>query len=433
LIKNKLVTLGALSGALFQATVAHAGGFSTVFRDEFNGTELDPGEWATRYIYADGTMDHLNDEQQRFTDSDSEHVVKDGALSLVAKALGGGRYASGMIRSRRTFYYGYYEARVMLPTAVGVWPAFWLNSDYDADGRLEWPPEIDVFEYVINGTTEHSDMIHSGVVIGDQNKRGGQWLFRDPAFNQSWTYYKAPQPLNRAWQVVGLLWKPGSVSFFLNGRKLYTRAYQWMYDDEMQAGPAHLLFDLAVGGGWAGLNGVDDPKFPQAFKIDYVRVCQYTPSGTDQLCGNSVYSPTAAASAYSADEGDMPRTRLVSAIGAKSTLAAGSSVTASYVLDAVPTRWLHQLRTTLVDQNGSSVAEVTTAPPVPTNQWRGTQRISQTLAVPKGLAAGTYDVLVSVGSFPSWGERRISLSADESFGVADGKLRYTIGTLQVTK
>ncbi len=431
-MKHKLATFGLVCGALLHVAPARAAGFSLVFSDEFNGTTLDRDKWATRYVYADGTMDHLNDEQQRFTDSGA-HVVKDGALSLIAKALGGGKYASGMIRSRQTFYYGYYEARVLLPTARGVWPAFWLNSDYDADGRLEWPPEIDIFEYVINGSTEHPDMLHSGVVVGGTKQRGGDWLYRDPAFNQQWTFYKAPAALNTSWQVVGLLWKPGSVSFFLNGKKLYTRAYKWIYDDELEAGPAHLLFDLAVGGGWAGLNGVDDPKFPQAFKIDYVRVCRYTPSGVEQLCGGSLYSPTAAASAYAADEGDLPRTKLVAAKLSKSTLAAGGSVTASYELDAVPTRWEHQLRTTLVDQYGNRVAEVATAPPVPTQKWRGTQRISQTLTVPKALPAGRYDVLVSVGSFPAWGERRISLSADEAFGVADGKLRYTVGSLQVTK
>lgn len=431
-MKHKLLTLALLGGALGHVSVAQAAGFSLVFSDEFHGTALDTDKWATRYVYADGTMDHLNDEQQRFTESGA-HVVKDGALSLIATALGGAKYASGMIRSRETFYYGYYEARVLLPAARGVWPAFWLNSDYDADGRLEWPPEIDIFEYVINGSTEHPNMIHSGPVIGDARKRGGEWLYRDPAFDKQWTFFKAPAALNTSWQVVGLLWKPDSVSFFLNGQKLYTRSYRWVYDDGMKAGPAHLLFDLAIGGGWAGLNGVDDAKFPQALKIDYVRVCQYTATGTEQLCGNSPYSPPASACAYDTEQHDLPRTRLVASSLSKSQVAAGSSVTASYELDAVPTRWDHQVRTTLVDQWGNRVAEVAAAPPVATSKWRGTQRVSQTLTVPKSLSPGKYQVLVSVGSYPSYGERRISLSAHSSFGVADGKLRYDVGTLQVTK
>lgn len=431
-MKHQLITLGVLCGALCQAATARAAGFSLVFSDEFNATTLDRDKWATRYVYQDGTQDHLNDEQQRFDDANS-HLVKDGSLSLVARALGNGKYSSGMIRSRQTFYYGYYEARVLLPSARGVWPAFWLNSDYDGNGRLEWPPEIDIFEYVINGVTEHSDMIHSGPVIGDSGNRGGNWLFRDGDFNQQWTFYEAPQPLNTAWQVVGLLWKPDSISFFLNGKKLYTRAYRWSYDDEMQAGPAHLLFDLAIGGAWAGAGGIEDAKFPQAMKIDYVRVCQYTASGKDQQCGGSSYSPSAASSAYTTAENDLPKTRLVSARLSKTTLSAGSSFSVSYELSATPTRSDHQLRTALVDQSGKQVAEIASWPSLATSKWSGTQRPTQTLTVPKGLAPGKYQVLFSVGSFPSWGERRIPLTADKAtFGVADGKLRFDVGQIQVT-
>ena len=50
-----------------------------------------------------------------------------------------------------------------------------------------------------------------------------------------------------------------------------------------------------------------------------------------------------------------------------------------------------------------------------------------------GWPTGDYDVLMSVGSFPSWGERRIPLAADEAFGVADGKLRYEVGSIRVAK
>jgi beta-glucanase (GH16 family) len=428
-MRNKLVVLGVVCAALGQAAPSRAAGFSLVFSDDFEGTSLDRDKWATRYIYADGTQDHLNDEQQRFTDSGNQ-LVGGGVLSLVAKVLGNGRYSSGMVRSRETFFYGYYEARVLLPGARGVWPAFWLNSDYDADGRLEWPPEIDVFEYVLNGGTEHSNMLHSGMVVG--GNRGGEWLYRDPSFNQQWTYYWASAPLNTAWQVVGLLWKPGSVSFYLNGKKLYTRSYSWTYDDGMQAGPAHLLFDLAIGGAWAGVNGVEEARFPQTFKIDYVKVCQYTQSGVEQLCPGTWYSPSAAAAAYTG-EGDLVRTRLVSAKLSNTTLAPGASLTVSYELDATPTRNNHQLRTTLVDQSGQRVAEIAASPPVATSVWRGPQRVSQSLTIPKGLALGNYDVLVSVGSFPSWGERRIPLAADAAFGVADGKLRYEVGSIRVAK
>lgn len=42
------------------------------------------------------------------------------------------------------------------------------------------------------------------------------------------------------------------------------------------AGYAHVLLNLAMGGQWAGRYGIDDSAFPQALEIDYVRVYQRT-------------------------------------------------------------------------------------------------------------------------------------------------------------
>ena len=51
--------------------------------------------------------------------------------------------------------------------------------------------------------------------------------------------------------------------------------------------------NLAVGGKWAGANGIDDSAFPASLQVDYVRVCQ---RGTDATpgrptCGDSQYTP----------------------------------------------------------------------------------------------------------------------------------------------
>lgn len=433
-MSHKWVAAGAVCVALGYSIPAHAGGFELAFSDEFNDqTELDRNKWATRYVYGDGTQDHLNDEEQHYEDN-GNHLVSAGTLALRAVALGSRTYSSGMIRSRQTFYYGYFETRVYLPNALGVWPAFWLNSDYDADGRLSWPPEIDGFEYVLNGTTEKADMIHSGVVVRDSPLRGGSFLYRDAAFNQQWTFFKAAAALNAGWQVVGVLWKPDSVSMYLNGRKLYTRAYKWVDDRGQKAGPAHIILNLAIGGSWAGLNGVEDAKFPQSLKVDYVRACRYSATGTNQLCAGSLYSPLAGEAAYSAPLADLNRTRLVSARIANTRRSPGSTVTVGYEFDATPTPSDHQVRTTLINSQGAQVFMAAMAPPVSTSKWRGVQRMNHYFVLPKTLPLGNYRVLVSVGSpdpNTAGGERRISLVADSSFGIPDGKLRYAVGTLNV--
>lgn len=249
-------------------------GYLLAFNDEFNGTALNTRKWFTRFIQAGGTLDKLNDEQQRYTDHDT-HVVADGVLSLVARPMPAasglsGDYESGMIRSDWTARYGYVEARVRMPGGQGVWPAFWLNSDVSEAGRLSWPPEIDIFEFVNNGVEDTVNMLHSGVrtLAGDAPS---DILYADPAFNQMWTFWSAPFNFNEGWHTVGALWTPDTVTVFVDGVKIHTRAYRWQYRDGTLAGPAHILLNLAIGGAWAGRHGIDASAFPQALQIDWVR------------------------------------------------------------------------------------------------------------------------------------------------------------------
>src|SRR5262245_6553768 len=169
-----LVVLSIVLPLVAVACDSHPAGYSLVFADEFNGTALDRGAWCTRYIYGggptpqmpdpacqrngDGTLDFLNDEQERYVDTNVDgqkmHVVARSVLSLRAtktRSDGYASYESAMIRSKRLFRptatRSYYiTARVRMPDVVGTWPAFWLNSDRRADGTTTWPPEIDIFD-----------------------------------------------------------------------------------------------------------------------------------------------------------------------------------------------------------------------------------------------------------------------------------------------
>src|SRR5262249_2095976 len=130
-----VLILAVLNMLIFAPMGAHAGTWSLVFEDDFDGTTLDLTKWYQRYIYNNGTLDHFKDEVERYQDGDTYHAVSNGILSLVATLPtegGGGYYGSGMIRSHQTFRYGYFEARIKMPPGRGLFPAFWLNSDYDA-------------------------------------------------------------------------------------------------------------------------------------------------------------------------------------------------------------------------------------------------------------------------------------------------------------
>jgi len=272
---------------------AEASGWVITFEDNFDGPSLDRSKWYTRYIYNNGKMDHFNDEKQRFRES-GNHVFQDGILNLVAmKPNAKGLYPSGMIRSRQTFRYGYFEARIKMPPGKGMWPAFWLNSDYDKNGKLSWPPEIDIMEYAPNGVEEKPNMVHSNIALSKPNTQGGEWLYRDPDFNEKFHFYKAQDDMTKDWHVYGMLWDTDdTVTVYLDGKKLWQRKYRWVYKDGNEAGPAHILINLAIGGKWAGKGGIDNSAFPASLQVDYVRVCKRATNVEGQeTCGRSEYAP----------------------------------------------------------------------------------------------------------------------------------------------
>lgn len=298
------VTITIMIVAGLSTRPAVSGGWELVFSDEFDGNKLDRTKWATRYLYNNETMDHFTDENQRYRDN---HVVSGGVLSLVAKKMEGTNlFESAMIRSHRTFYYGYYEARVFLPNAKGVFPAFWLEADYDIDGKTWHPPEADIFEFVINGVEDKANSLHSNV-IGPFNEK--QYTYVDRNFLAKFQNLYASEDLNLGWHTAGYVWAPDKVSFFWDGKLIYTRNYQWLRKDGQLGPPAHVDLNFAVGGSkWAGRHGIDDSAFPQAFKIDYVRVCQFTESEKGgRQCGPSELTPDPKEFGYSTVINDMPK------------------------------------------------------------------------------------------------------------------------------
>jgi beta-glucanase (GH16 family) len=252
-------------------------GYALVFNDEFTGSSLKRSKWFTRYINSNETADRLNDEQQRYRDN-GNHQLANGLLSLTARKVrsddpAGINYESGMLRSDFTFRYGYVEARVRMPGGRGVWPAFWLASDVDGQGRIGWPPEIDIFEVVNNGVEDTLDMLHTGV-IQPQGAAPAPHLYADPSYSPTWTYWRAPYRFNDGWHTVAVEWTPEGVTTFVDGRRIVTRAYTWTRSDGSPAGPAHILLNLAIGGSWAGRYGIDDGAFPQSLQVNWVRVYQ---------------------------------------------------------------------------------------------------------------------------------------------------------------
>jgi glycosyltransferase involved in cell wall biosynthesis len=218
-------------------------------------------EFHTRYVYANGTLDHLNDEWSRYREQDNHEFTAEG-LSLVARArsaLAPGEIESGMLRSRWSGRYGVFEIRMRVPSGRGLWPAFWLNPE---DQR--WPPEIDVTEIVDNGrdsTRSSFHFLHGG---GDAAARFSR-LNRQHAYEPGIDY-------SDAYHVFAVEWTPERVRHLVDGKLVVDREYQWRHDDGSDAGPAHVLVNLAVGGKWPGAPVAS--SLPARLRLEYIRVWQ---------------------------------------------------------------------------------------------------------------------------------------------------------------
>ena len=262
-------------------------GYVKVFGDEMTTPSLDISKWWTRYIYEGGMLDTLNDERQLFRENDN-HVMTGDTLDLTARLKPTDnprfRYESGMVRSKPTFKYGYFEARIKVPGGLGVWPAFWLNSDSDAQGKTGWPPEVDILEIALNGKEDRANMVHFAVQAkpkkGEENVWASKVLKSDETYKKN--YYYAPYNFPDDYHVFAALWKSdNTVEMFVDGKSIVTYQYKWVYGDGREAANAHVLLNLSIGGQWAGRHGIDDSAFPQAMSVDYVRVYQL--KGAEQV------------------------------------------------------------------------------------------------------------------------------------------------------
>ncbi|WP_294639488.1 glycoside hydrolase family 16 protein [uncultured Aquabacterium sp.] len=220
-------------------------------------------EFHTRYIYGGGKLDHLNDEWQRYRDNDN-HVFTPDGLALVArnvKGLTSGGIESGMLRSRWSGQYGVFEISMRCPRGLGSWPAFWLNPQ-DA----VWPPEIDIVEIVNNGrdTTRHSFHFLHGAGTKSRQTRVSR-LDRHHR-------YLTQGDFADGFHTFAVEWAPEYVRHYVDGALIVDRDFSWIHNDGRDAGDAHVLVNLAIGGKWPG--PPDARTLPAQLDIQYIRVWQ---------------------------------------------------------------------------------------------------------------------------------------------------------------
>jgi len=237
-----------------------------VWQDEFDGNTLSKENW----IFETGAHGWGNNELQNYTE-DENVTVSDGTLKIVAKKIEQGpgmvEYTSARLNSTANYKYGRMEIRAKIPDhkGNGLWPALWmLGTNIQTAG---WPAcgEIDIMEYVSFEPNQTHFSIHS---LANNHKDGTQ-VTSGPVLLET---------IEEEFHNYGILWTNKYLKFYIDDienvklifpRPAITNAQNWPF-----SGTFYFLMNIAVGGDWGGLEGVNDAIFPAVMEVDYVRVYQ---------------------------------------------------------------------------------------------------------------------------------------------------------------
>ncbi len=174
-------------------------------------------------------------------------------------------WTSGKFTSfgKKHFGYGYFEARLKMPTGGGTWPAFWtLGTNINT---VSWPScgELDIMEFAGNNPFVNTSAAHYRNPSGNHEYKMG-------ALNNS-------VGLAQGYHNYGMLWTPTEVTMYIDDRQVFnvkkgdTGLTNWPFGPNAQgADPKmYVIFNLAMGGSYGG--GIANNFNKASFSIDYFR------------------------------------------------------------------------------------------------------------------------------------------------------------------
>ncbi|MDR0597289.1 MAG: glycoside hydrolase family 16 protein [Treponema sp.] len=236
-------------------------GYSLVWNDEFDtGNSLPDDEWR----FETGKTGWGNNELQNYVaglGADTAAQVEGGILKITAKKREG-EVISARINTQRSWLYGYFEARLKLPGGNGTWPAFWMLPEnfvkFPDDG------EIDIMEAVGYDPGWVHAGVHTKQYTGETVKNERKYI---PTTQSDFHVYAVE-------------WTPDFIKGYVDS-EVY---FEFLNDHEENGDtwpfnkPFYLKLNLAWGGNWGGIGGIDESCLPALYEIDYVRVYQKSPA-----------------------------------------------------------------------------------------------------------------------------------------------------------
>lgn len=237
--------------------------YELVWSDEF---DVDGAPNPDYWKYDLGGGGWGNNELQYYTEDNV--IVEDGMLIIEARLedYENRNYTSTRLVSQNegSFKYGIVEVRAKLPGGTGTWPAIWMLPTKWVYGGWPHSGEIDIMEHVGYEMNKVHGTVHTSTFNHSKGTQKGNSIMLEDVVNE--------------FHVYKIEWLPDKIHFFVDEELYYTFENKWLdcptrrewpFDQEF-----HLLFNIAIGGNWGGVQGVDDSIFPQQLIIDYVRVYQ---------------------------------------------------------------------------------------------------------------------------------------------------------------
>ncbi len=249
------------------------GDWKMTLEDNFDGNSINLNLWN---IYTSNFWD------KRTHFSKDNVIVKDGKLFLHYEKKTGFHnddpedkspvaktdYACGFADTygKWTQRYGYFEARMKLPTAHGLWPAFWTMPDRGGDPDPKVNPqwkradtkfggmEFDIMEHLSGWGPYRFNSAFHWDGYGKDHKAIGTSNMYVPADDEGYI-------------TIGMLWLPGVAVYYGNGKEIG----RWE-NERICSVQSHPILYM-VSGGWAN-TPLDPDLLPADFVIDYIRVWQ---------------------------------------------------------------------------------------------------------------------------------------------------------------
>lgn len=236
-------------------------GYTMVWHDEFNeGTTLS-SDWTIEVQPSGWVNNELQNYVKTPVDGKNTVELKNGFLNINCFKGSDGKIYSGRVyaKNRSGWTYGYFEASINLPSGKGTWPAFWMMPV----NFSKWPDdgEMDIMEEVGTVPNEVSSSMHA---LGHYH-----------ANNTQITKARMLEGAEGSFNTYAMEWTPDKITTYVNGTPLLTYnndgsgEINWPYND-----PFYIILNLAWGGSWGGMNGVDESALPVTLLVDYVRVFQ---------------------------------------------------------------------------------------------------------------------------------------------------------------